>query len=244
MSTNGAASTAEANGELSAAQRFMQKHVEPHSVIVEDVPDEEDIIKHGEAPRSSSILEGPDDVVDIPVIASTSKVAEKQPEQQKKENKPRLDIQSQDAFPELGAGSKGPSTAAVWSAKRPIIVNGAAGVAQSSGGSASTSGAATPTSSSFGLAGPGNFAIPGRHSERIVLAPNELLTRAQMKKPLPDILKDINKRSKANVAMSNGANGLYNFTAVGPQDACRQALKDVVDQIGAKVCGHIKLSRG
>jgi hypothetical protein len=56
-----------------------------------------------------------------------------------------------------------------------------------------------------------------------------------MKKPLVDVLKDINKKSKANVTVSTGNAGLMWFSAVGPQDACRQALKDVVEQIGAKV---------
>jgi hypothetical protein len=56
-----------------------------------------------------------------------------------------------------------------------------------------------------------------------------------MKKPLADILKDVNKKSKANITMTTGQGGALWFTAIGPMDACRQALKDLVEQIGSKV---------
>lgn len=256
MSATVATGLPDVNGttsELSAAQKLMLKH-EAHNPTIEDTVDEADIVKYHESPHSNSVLEDNNDdapAASIPTWAppASEKAAGKQKatEQPATEKKPRLDTQSHDAFPELGGGKSqnAPSVASIWSGKKPAVVkaeglngtNGTASQDVSSGGSAPTSGAATPTSGSAPSVsgGPGNFSIPGRHSERISLAPNQLLPRAQMKKPLVDVLKDINKKSKANVTVSTGNAGLMWFSAVGPQDACRQALKDVVEQIGAKV---------
>lgn len=249
------ASLPTANGttaELSAAQKLMQKH-EAHTPTIEDAEDDNDVVKHGDGPHSASVLEAADGTDDAPLVVPTwtppvsEKVAGKQkaPEQPPKEKKAHLDTKSHELFPELGGGKtqNAPSVASIWSGKKPVIAksddaNGTGAHDAANGGSAATSGAATPTSTSApaaALGGPGNFSIPGRHSERISLAPNQLLSRSQMKKPLADVLKDINKKSKANVTVSTGNAGLQWFSAVGPQDACRQALKDVVEQIGAKV---------
>ena len=234
-----------ASSELSAAQKLMQKH-EAHNPTLEEVVDEEDINKHGGQPQSTSVLE-PAEEAQVPSWAPTpsAKAAGKQKEQPAKE-KAGLDTRSHELFPELGGGKSqnAPSVASIWSGKKPAVVssNGTNGSSAHEGESAPTSGAATPTSASAS-SGPGNFSIPGRHSERISLAPSQLLPRAQMKKPLADVLKDINKRSKATVTVTTGNAGLLWFSAVGPQDACRQALKDVVEQIGAKQSVRVPIPR-
>ncbi|KAM0348938.1 hypothetical protein ACHAPU_003872 [Fusarium lateritium] len=191
--------------ELSAAQKLMQKHAEaPHHVIVEDVPDEDLPIR---APaEASSSAEAP-----------APKVAPKKPASK------ALDTQSHELFPELGAPKgKAANVAPIWGAK---TANGAA----SNGGSRSStpvSGAATPNK-------PSMF-IPGRNVETVTLDPQYILPRGQLKRPITDIIKDINRKSRATVSMATSTNGRYKFDATGPQDVAQQALKDLVAQIGTR----------
>jgi hypothetical protein len=234
------------SGGLSAAQKLMQKHAdEAHRATIEEVPDEDDL-KHGEAPKSASILESTvDGSAAEPTWAQpvSAKAAGKQKDQESssKGNGPTLDTQSHDLFPELGGTPKSqssPAMASIWSAKKPATANGTSPSNGTPRASTPTSGAATPTSttgSSLPRGPPNLMSIPGRHTERIQLAPSQLLQRTQMKKPLADILKDVNKKSKANVTMTTGQGGALWFTAIGPVEACRQALKDLVEQIGSKV---------
>lgn len=77
--------------------------------------------------------------------------------------------------------------------------------------------------------------IPGQVQERIFLEKSQMLPRPQLKKPLADILKDINRKSKkVNVTLQAGENGTT-FYATGPSEAAVQALRDLVAQVGAKV---------
>lgn len=242
-------------GDLSAAQKLMQKHTdEAHKASMEEVPDEEDL-KHGEVPKSTSVLEpANDEGTSAPTWAQpvSAKAAGKQKAQElpAQGNQPAIDMQSHDSFPELGGAPKpqnGPAVASIWSTKKPANVslnetngktNGLSPTNNSSRASTPTSGAATPTSinnSATPRGPPTMMNMPGRHTERISLALSQLLPRTQMKKPLADILKDVNKRSKATITNTTGQNGAQWFTAVGPVDACRQALKDLVEQIGSKV---------
>lgn len=231
MSTNG-------DGELSAAQKLMQKHAhdEVHKVTVEDVPDEDDI-KHGEPPKVASILESPEDVAAAaPSWAQpvSTKAAGKQKATEQPVKAATLDTQSHELFPELGApkAQNGTSAPSIWSAMKPAVANGSTGGTPRT--ATPTSGAATPTGPAVARGLP-NMSMPGRHTERIQLAPSQLMPRQQMKKPLADILKDVNKKSKATVTMTTGQGGTLWLTAIGPVDACRQALKDLVEQIGSRV---------
>lgn len=98
--------------------------------------------------------------------------------------------------------------------------------------------ASTPLS---GILTPGSTApsqrlsmnLPGRNSEQIVLDPSMLKKRDQLKKPVSEILRDINKRSKAKVEMKNGPGGMLVFEGTGPTDAVRVALKEAANQICA-----------
>ncbi|KAI9672996.1 MAG: hypothetical protein M1817_003160 [Caeruleum heppii] len=81
---------------------------------------------------------------------------------------------------------------------------------------------------------PQAMSIPGRYNERITLYPQEMKPRNQLKKPVPDVLREINRKSKANVQMLSGASGACHFEARGPVEAVRQALKDVAKELGSK----------
>lgn len=191
-------------GELSAAQKLMQKHAEaPHHVTVEDAPDE-DLPIRSPAEASSS--------AEAPAPKAAPKPASK-----------TLDTQSHELFPELGAPKgKAANVAPIWGAK---TANGAT----SNGGSRSStpaSGAATPNKP---------MVIPGRNVETVTLDPQYIMPRNQLKRPIPDIIKDINRKSRANVTMNTSTNGRYKFDATGPQDVAQQALKDLVAQIGTRV---------
>lgn len=209
------ASEAPAN-ELSAAQKLMQKHAEaPHHVTVEDAPDEDLPIRS--PAEASSSAEAP---------APAPKAAPKQAAAK------TLDTQSHELFPELG-GPKGKAAnvAPIWGAK---TANGAA----SNGGSRSStpaSGAATPNKPSM--------SIPGRNVESITLDPQYILSRSQLKRPIPDIIKDLNRKSRATLSMNTTTNGRYKFDATGPQDVAQQAIKDLVGQIGTRVSLRVSYSR-
>ncbi|KAF5009408.1 hypothetical protein FDECE_4375 [Fusarium decemcellulare] len=196
--------------ELSAAQKLMQKHAEaPHRVTVEDAPDE-DLPVPVTAEASSSTVEAP------------AKAASKKPAPTT-----ALDTQSHELFPELGAPKgKSANVAPIWGAKN---ANGKTNGGASNGASRSStpvSGAATPNK-------PSMF-IPGRNVETVTLDPQYILPRGQLKRPIPDIIKDINRKSRATISMATSSNGRFKFDATGPQDIAQQALKDLVAQIGTR----------
>lgn len=204
------------SSELSAAQKLMQKHAEaPHTVTVEDVPDEELPVKASNDASGSW------------AAPMSSKAAGKQKESAP--TKTGLDTQSHELFPELGAPKgKSANVAPIWGAK-----NGKANGAGSNGASRSStpvSGAATPSNAKPA------FVIPGRNVETVTLEPQFIMPRVQLKRPIPDIIKDINRKSRANISMFTAANGHLRFDATGPQDVAQQALKDLVSQIGTRVC--------
>ena len=90
-------------------------------------------------------------------------------------------------------------------------------------------------SQSRGSTIPQYISMPGRHTERIQFAPSQLLPRDQLRKPLQEVLRGINKRSKATVEMKPGPNNTIIFEGTGPVDATRQALRDVAREVGSKV---------
>ncbi|KAF2434359.1 hypothetical protein EJ08DRAFT_513832 [Tothia fuscella] len=218
--TNGSSTGPEAE---SAAQKLLAKHKEAHPVEVEEVVDEEDIIH---PPPSATFSPKDTTESDSPTMSDIAKgkkkVDDAAPSAQKK--KAELDLADQDAFPSLGK----PSTAfqSTWGAGK---ANGAKG--PNTNGTSATS---KPASSAPAYKGPAPVNIPGRHVERISLAPQQIAPRTQLKKPLQEILLDINKRSKANVKAFSGANGNMVFEGTGKPEDVRQALKEIVNQIGTK----------
>ncbi|KAI9794634.1 MAG: hypothetical protein M1816_004521 [Peltula sp. TS41687] len=264
-------------GQLSNADALRRKHEaeEAHKPTVEDVIDEEDILH---PPPSASQVAGDADGASSEKLAATpmsAKAAGKQKArsespgtgQSPEQTKPALNMDSHEAFPELGSGPQPraprPVTTA-WTAKKPSAAgapvngvhpasNGLPGRALPGSSSNNSSRASTPASSGVAtprsLSGasmlpnhsqpqrsiqPQAMSIPGRYTERISLLPQEMRPRSQLKKPIPDVLRELNRRSKANVQMSSGAGGAVHFDAKGPVDAVRQALKEVARELGSK----------
>lgn len=203
--------------EESIAQKLLQKHAEdPHYATVEEVPDED--LPSKPVNDASGSWAAP----------MSTKSAGKQQEPQNP--KAPLDTQSHELFPELGAPKgKSANVAPIWGAK-----NSANGVGTSPNGPSRSptpaSGTATPSKAST----PSMF-IPGRNVETVTLEPQFVLPRGQLRRPIPDILKDINRKSRANITMATASNGRLRFDATGPQEIAQQALKDLVQQIGTRV---------
>ncbi|KAL4887157.1 hypothetical protein BJY04DRAFT_48739 [Aspergillus karnatakaensis] len=203
-------------GAKSRAALLEEQHArdEAHKVTVEDVVDEEDIMHPPpSAPLASETTSGAPSQAPTPPVASTPVNSKPAP------GKPAFDVQSEELFPALGSGSKPKAPAAsAWGSKG------------SSAAAALANGAAGGASSDV----PRIMTLPGKHMEQLRLAPSQMLQRGQLKKPLRDILRDISKRSKANVDMRGGPGGSIIFEGRGSVDAVRQALKQVAQQVGSK----------
>lgn len=212
-----------AAGEVSAAQRLLQQHSHDphHHATVEDAPDEDLPAKSSEPASWNQSI--------------STKAAGKRKEDVTGKN---LDTQSHDLFPELsGPKSSAANVAPIWGAKSHA--NGKSNGASPANGASRSS---TPGSD----ANTPKMLIPGRNVESITLEPQYIQPRTQLRRPIPDIIKDINRKSRANITMSTASNGRLKFDATGPQDVAQQAIKDLVSQIGTKVASHpvIALARG
>jgi hypothetical protein len=198
-------------GVANAGEESVAQRLQQHHVTVEDVPD-----------------------ADLPVHPVEDASASGSSPAVKTAGKPKqtaLDTQSHELFPELGAAKgKSPSVAPIWGAKSNAN-GGSNGISRSS---TPASGTSTPAAQAATPA----MVIPGRRVETYTLAPQHVRPRAELRRPIPDILKDINRKSRANITMTQSPNGHLKFTATGPQEVAQQALKDLVAQIGTKVCAH------
>ena len=251
--------SASADG-LSAAERLMQQHAEKdvaHQPQMEEVEDEEYTLHPPPSGAKSLPISTAASRVATPSAepAMSAKAAGKQPvrdtPQPAAPSKPALDTQSEAAFPALGGPKTQPAAAApnLWSRKPASVGKAAHGMSnglangstapsiRSSGGSTPMSGIVTPSSTAPSQRGPTqHMSLPGRYSEQIKLHPSMMTPRSQLKKPVQDILRDINKRSKATVEMKAGQGDLVVFEGSGPVDAVRNALKEVATQLCSKVC--------
>jgi hypothetical protein len=225
-----------APAEPSAASQLLQQHAaNSHHVTVEDEADE-DLGKPVPAADASAADSKPSWAEPTSVKAAGK---------QKAQEAAGLDTQSHELFPELG-GPKPKASAGVvpvWSAKTGV--NGKANGASSANGtphaSAPASGVTTPTG--IGSHKTPMMALPGRNVETMFLEPQHVIPRAQLRRPIPDIIKEVNRKSRANVTMTNVSNGKIKLEAAGPQDVAFQALKDLMNQIGTKVCTTHVLNR-
>lgn len=137
----------------------------------------------------------------------------------KKQNKAPLDTQSHELFPELGSSaSKGKGAA-----------NAIPTWGTSANGKENANGPPRP------MVTPA-MTLPGRNVESITIEPHHILPKKDLPRPIPDVIREINRKSRANVSMLSAANGRLKFDATGPQDVAQQALKELVRQIGVKVC--------
>ncbi|KAL7793115.1 RNA binding effector protein [Trichoderma ceciliae] len=195
-------------GIANAGEESVAQRLQQHHVTVEDVPDDELPTKPSEDAFASGA---------VPAALAAGK-----------QKQAALDTQSHDLFPELGAPkAKSPSVAPIWGAKSNAN-GGSNGVSRSS---TPASGTVTPTAQ----AATPSMVIPGRRVETYTLAPQHVRPRSELRRPIPDILKDINRKSRANITMTQSPNGHLKFIATGPQEVAQQALKDLVAQIGTKV---------
>lgn len=217
--------TPEVNGtELSPAELLMRKH----HVAVEEIPDEDDV-KHSEEPIFASVLESATDESTtpgwIPQAAGKQKVSAP----------PKALDTSAAAFPSLGGAAPKP-TESIW-IKDGGAPNGSApvkagktngnGVAK---GSTPSSGTSTPAVRS------GAKVAPNKYQELLKIARNQVLPRTELKKPLPELLKDLNKKSRAIVELSSTSNDHFFFVATGPEASVKQILSELSALICVKVC--------
>lgn len=211
--------------EGSAAARLLQQHADnPLHVTVEDVPDED--------LKSPSAADDPEKSSSWGQTMST-KAAGKQPAQKST----RLDTQSHEAFPELGvpkpAAASKSNISPIWGGGAKAGTNGKAnGTSWSANGTPRTSTPASGVSTPTGV--PPSMSIPGRNVETVTLESQYIMPRTQLKRPIPDIVKDINRKSRAVISMVPAPSGHLKFEATGPQDKAQQALRDLVQQIGTK----------
>ena len=242
---------------MSAAEKLQAKHEASatQNPMVEDVVDEDDI----QHPPPSMHAAPPAEIKPSPaehVEPLSEKAAGKRKADVENtalsanQSKPApLNTFSEEAFPALGSGPKPAaqaSAAMAWGAKKPSVVHAGANGTNGHNPSLTSSRASTPTSGVLtpsttnsnpqarGLSMPHRMPIPGRNSEQIQFAPSQLLPRNQLKKPLQDVLRSINKSSKANIEMKTGPNGNIIFRGTGPVDATRQALKELAKEVGSK----------
>jgi hypothetical protein len=224
------AATSSATEGLTPAQKLMQEHENnDHHVTVEDVPDEEDLAHPAPSAPTQSASDAP-----LSEKAAGKQKADDAPTPKKRAG---LNTSSEEAFPALGPvkpRAQAP-VAPTWG-KKPAAVtsNGANGSASSNGTSTPASGAPGSLPVGRGPALP-TMSIPGKHTERISFSPGQLTPRQQLKKPVNDIIRDINRRSKAKLEIKTGPGGMVIFESTGPVEAVRQNLKEIANEVGSKV---------
>lgn len=238
--TNGGPSKTE---DLTPAQMLLAKHnaEEDHHVLVEDVVDEDDV-QHPPPSATHPAETEADTVAGAPrpmseVAKGKQKTVEPE-EPPKKQAGPALNTDSEEAFPALGP-PKGRTAAPITQAwgKKPAIASMNGNKAPVNGktpSSATSSRPGTPASTANGSSAQPGVALPGRHVERISFRPGQLKDPKELKKPIPQLLQEINKKSKAKITMREGMGGVRIFEGAGPVDAAREALKEIASQIGAK----------
>lgn len=222
-----ASAVAPASEELSAAQKLAQEHAEHsaegHHVTVEDVVDEDLSPHHNGTAEASN--------TPAPAEKAAGKQKETSPATAATTTTTALDTQSRELFPDLGGPRSQATTKVV--PKWNVLSEATNGQGPNGTSRAATpsSGTATPT----GHPAVPSVSLPGRKNvETIALRPQHMKPREQLRRPLPDIIKDINRTSRANISIASTSNGIT-FEATGPQDAAQRALKELVNQIGTPV---------
>ncbi|KAK4190943.1 hypothetical protein QBC35DRAFT_376662 [Podospora australis] len=210
--------------EPSAASQLLQQHL-AHRVTVEDAADEELPPKPAAAADTSSAEPAPAPAPAKPAVLST---------------------QSRELFPELGSA---PAPVArptgFWAARTGA--NGQANESSPANGTPPTtglpSGASTPTHPRELNGRIPTVNIPGRNVEYAFLEPGHVLPREKLKRPIPDIVKDFNRRSRAPIKFTSQPDGKVRVEATGPREIAMQALKDFINLIGVKLSIKVSIPR-
>ena len=233
-------STSAQNG-LTPAQRLQQEH-ESHNPTIEDVPDEEDI---AHPPPSATVAPASSNTETASSVNGGTMSAKAQGKQKAadepvnevngedtKKKAPALDTASEEAFPSLGPAKAKPM-ASTWGS-RPAA-------ARTNGTTPNNTGFGGPTpmtmpnrtAASMAQRPAQGVSIPGRYVEDMRMPSDQL--RTDLKRPIADLLKDINRKSKAKVDMRRG-NGTMIFQGQGPSiDSVHEILREVAAQLGQKV---------
>ncbi|KAK4128510.1 hypothetical protein N657DRAFT_652173 [Parathielavia appendiculata] len=214
------------SSEPSAATQLLQQHLS-HHVTVEDASDDDS------KPNVSAKSTGNGETA-TPISV--------------KKDRAGLATDSHELFPELGgtASKSAANLAPVWPARANANgkANGKASGASPANGtpkdSAPPSGASTPAH----RVAPPSLSIPGQSMEYLLLEPDHILPRAQLKRPLADIVKDFNRKSRAQVRLVNQPDNRIRVEATGPKgDVTTQSLKDFVGLIGTKMKVELDVPR-
>ena len=242
---NGAGPSGSTAPAASFAEQLQSRHANAaHKPTIEDVVDEEDI-QH--PPPSAQLASSQDQPEPEQKLSAKAMGKQKMPENQAPAaSQTTLDTQSEELFPALGGPkSKGPAKASAWgSSTPPSFANGFANGTKmaSRPSSVATSGRSTPVttplspiSANSNFRGTAGVRLPGKHTDKFSMRPSQLLPRTQLKKPVHDVLRDLNRKSRATVHMRPAADGGIEFEATGPTaEIVQQALRDVSKEVGAK----------
>ena len=233
MSAPVANGSAAASDSLTPAQKLLAQHDEAHQPTIEDVVDEDDV---AHPPPSAPAAPAP----------LSEKAAGKQKAQESAPAKPRteqkLDTTSEEAFPSLAKPRPSNIVPTAWGKRPATTAPGTNGLAN--GASNASSRASTPASTLFTPASSQAggrpvdsqlFSLPGQHKDRITLEHSQMIPRSQLKKPVKDILNDIQKGSKVKIEYKEAAGNKIMFEATGAQrEAVHKALREVASQLGSK----------
>jgi hypothetical protein len=227
---------------MSPAELLKLRHAvanDVHTVTVEEEVDEEDIAHPPPSvghPASSNkpLLD------EVPTMSDIAKGKQKENDAPARPRPATFNVHSEEAFPSLGGPKLGAAPVSTGWGKKPasISTHASKGPANGTPTPAQNNKSSRPHPPSNGRAAmpkEGLVSLPGRHVERISFAPSQIIPRTQLKKPIPEVLRIINKGSKARVEVREGPSGQLVFEGTGPVDAVRQALKEVASQIGSKV---------
>lgn len=210
--------------ESSAARLLLEQHMS-HNATVEDGSDDE------ARPQPAAASETPGH--ETMAAPSTSRSPSRAPSAATKP----AETNYSELFPEFGGGAS-KVAAPVWPARAGKTIGAVP--------SNSTSQLSSPEPVSQGLdssVAP-KLSIPGQHQERYILPAGELLPPAQMKRPLADIVKDFNRKSRAQIKVKPHPDDMVMIEATGPKgEATTKSLKDFVALIGAKVKLEVDIPR-
>ena len=225
-----AVATGSSTEALTPAQQLQQQH--DHHVTVEDVPDEEDLLSSAPKPDTGDGAAAP-----LSEKAAGKQKASDNAAPAKKGGNAPLNTASEEAFPALGPVKPRAQApfAPTWG-KNPASLgaNGVNGSGAASRASTPASGAATPSTLPSRGTPQSSMTLPGKHKETINFYLSDLKPVREMKKPIPQLIQDINRRSKAQLTRRETPNGVA-FEATGPPKDVRQALVDIANEVLAKV---------
>ena len=238
------------------AQRLQAQHAaaQAHQPTVEDVLDEEDVAHPPLSTLSPSAnsakpsTNGESSSAPQPVqeeassaLPKESTTASKQPMKKPTAASKPLNMESEKDFPSLGPAKPAPgaSSSMSWAPKPSAApyANGSGTYSSNVSSRASTPGPTAP-GAPLNMPFPGNRAnqisLPGKHNQSISLNASQLKPHHELKKPMRDLLRELDRKSKANIDMKS-ANGKVHFHAKGPSpESVEQILKEAVAQLGAK----------